>query len=171
MEKLVWKNLQCCCPRKDAEWSKQIKRQRGEVPWALPAFSSAYPGNILFMSSPSPRQQGKVPPSCRWKGTGYLHHAKGEAALPTHWGKLIKLSTVKDLPFCPLYNGSVGKEGSGLSPALGLTRSLAGAVRELMCGCRCDWKHYDHRHKPSQCSAETCSRFFTAKLWDDLLYG
>lgn len=88
----------------------------------------------------SPWQQGKMHPSCSWKGTGYLHHAKGAAALPTHWGKLIKLGTVQDLSFYPVDNATVGKGHSGLSSALSLTHSLAGAVQELLCGWRCDWK-------------------------------
>lgn len=103
-------------------------------------------------------------PSCRWKGTECLHHAKGAAALPTHCGKLNEVGTVKDLPFCSLYSGTAGKEGS---PALSLTHSLAGAVQELLWGCRGAEKNEIMGTNPAMLS-KTCSHF-TAKLWDDLL--
>lgn len=133
----------------------QSEADKSNIREALVSFSSAHPANILFTNSSSPWQQGKVLPSCRWKGTGYFHHAKG-AALPTHCGKLNEVGTVKDLPFCSLYSGTAGKEGT---PALSLTHSLAGAAG----GMQVRLKSTRSWVQIQPCSAETCSHF-TAKL-------
>lgn len=125
-------------------------------------------GNILFTNSSSPWQQGRVLPSCRWKGTGRLHHAKGTAALPTHGGKLVKLGTVEYLPFCRPNKGTAGKEESGrLSPVW----VSATAWQELLCACRGDWKKMRSQVQIQPMLSRILLHFFPAKLWDDLLYG
>lgn len=116
MEKVARVNLQCCCPRKDAEWSWQIKHQQGKIPWTLLSFLAAYSGNILFMDIPSSWQQSSVS-QLQMQGYGGIYAMlKKQQPCPPASGKLIKLNIVKDLPFCHLCNDSVGKEESGLSP-------------------------------------------------------
>lgn len=53
---------------------------------------------------------------------------KKQQPCPPDSGKLIKLSIVKDLPFCHLCNDIAGKEESGLSPGASMKHSLTGAV-------------------------------------------